>query len=278
MFLQEQYRQFPWSDFSERSGRNNFEWRLRHFCDGQFHQRLRRTAFGNCERAVFRHCDRHVQHLQLCCRHQFYVPFFAGELDYPERVGDARDHHSCACIGQRGRRLFYAHCQRNGASFQALTVLWNGTGLPTTLLSATQLTAAVDASLIACSPWGARRSLFRARERCRARQTITVTAGSNPQPDRSAVPPGGGRRLGYYRLCQLNNTSAAAVSVELAFYADDGAAFLSLAIAATQQGNTQSFPTASTRVQRGHPAEHDGSGRYGVPDLPTRLSAVGSMF
>jgi hypothetical protein len=121
------------------------------------------------------------------------------------------------------------------------TVLWNGSPLTTSFVSAAQLTASIPASLIATV--GTASITVSNSGVISNSQTLTITTLLSNLSRIGVLPQlaaGGGWDTAVY----LTNTSAGPVSLALSFHADDGSA-LSISIAATQQGRTQNSVTST---------------------------------
>jgi len=120
------------------------------------------------------------------------------------------------------------------------SVLWNGSAIPTTFMSATELLATVSSKLISLPA------------------TVSVTVSSGGQTSAGAtiiitplvtlsrigllaqVAAGGGWDTATY----LTNSTAASITAELSFHADSGSALV-LPLIATQQGKSQTVSTSA---------------------------------
>ena len=119
------------------------------------------------------------------------------------------------------------------------TVLWNGSALPTSFLSATQLTATVAGALIVTA--GSASIAVSSAAVVSNSVTIAILSSNLSRIGAlSQVAAGGGWDTAVY----LTNSTSGALSVALSFYADDGTA-LRLPLAVTQQGSTNNQLTST---------------------------------
>jgi hypothetical protein len=121
------------------------------------------------------------------------------------------------------------------------TVLWNGTPLPTSFVSATQLTASVLGSLIA-TPASALVTVSNSGVISNSQKLVFTPLVSTLS--RVGVLPQLAAGGGWDTAIYLTNTSVGPISVALSFRGDDGAA-LTLPVTATQQGNAQTSVTST---------------------------------
>lgn len=130
----------------------------------------------------------------------------------------------------------------NGSGFASgATVLWNGTPLATSFISATELTATVTSNLIAFT--GIAAITVSSGNQTSGTDTFTIsTAATNLS--RIGVLPQMAAGAGWDTEMYVTNTTGSAVSVELLFYADNGSV-LSLPLTVTQQGVTLNTNTAT---------------------------------
>jgi pseudomonalisin len=131
----------------------------------------------------------------------------------------------------------------NGTGFtSSSTVGWNGSSLPTFFGSATQLTASVTGTLAAAA--GTASITVSNAGVVSNTATITITASVPSNLSRIGVLPQVAAGAGWDTQIYLTNSTSGSFSVTLYYYADSGAP-LSLPIAVTQQGRTQSLTTSA---------------------------------